>query len=120
MIILPAQLESYRSLKDRSVKVVFETGELAPSQAGDIQANILKAGFLAFKSDPFTDKEKELLSSLETEYPDGKTPSQRQRNYLFRIWENNQEGFETFTQYYEYRMEKILKQLKNELDSITV
>lgn len=86
MIILPAQLESYRSLKDRSVKVMFETGELSPSQAGDLQANILKAGFLAFKPDPFKEKEKELLDSLEAEYTDtSKTPSQRQRNYKFLL-----------------------------------
>lgn len=117
MIILPAQLESYRSLKDRSVKVTFETGELAPSQAGDIQANILKAGFLAFNADPFTEKQKELLSSMEVEYTDtSKTPSQRLRGVLWHLFNKAPEGYKTFPAYYENKMEELINHFKSKLD----
>jgi hypothetical protein len=32
---LPAQLEGYRSLKDRTLKLSFETNELTPEQMAD-------------------------------------------------------------------------------------
>lgn len=117
MIILPAQLESYRSLKDRSVKVMFETAELSPSQAGDIQANILKAGFLAFNADPFTEKQKELLSAMEAEYTDtNKTPSQRLRGVLWHLFNKVPEGYKTFPAYYENKMEELINHFKSKLD----
>lgn len=117
MIILPAQLESYRSLKDRSVKVTFETGELSPSQAGDLQANILKEGFLAFNSDVFTEKQKELLNSMEAEYTDtNKTPSQRLRGVLWHLFNKAPEGYKTFPAYYENKMEELINHFKSKLD----
>lgn len=117
MIILPAVLESYRSLKDRSVKISFETGELSPSQAGDIQGNILKAGFLAFKSDVFKENEKQLLESIEVDYDDkGKSPSQRMRSVLYVLWKKDGEGYSVFNHYYEAKMEKFIESLKKKID----
>ncbi len=117
MTILPAILESYRSLKDRSVKITFETSELTPSQVGDLQSNILKAGFLAFKSDPFKEKEKELIDSLEADYTDtGKSPGKRLRGVLFRNYEKDSEGYKTFTSYYEGKMEQLITHFKSKLD----
>ena len=117
MIIIPAILESYRSLKDRSVKVVFETSELSPSQVGDIQGNTLKAGFLAFKSDPFKEKEKELIDSLEAEFTDtSKTPSQRLRGVLWHCFNKDGEGYKTFPSYYENKLETLINHFKAKLD----
>ena len=117
MIIIPAILESYRSLKDRSVKVVFETSELSPSQVGDIQGNTLKAGFLAFKADPFKEKEKELIDSLEAEYTDtSKTPSQRLRGVLWHCFNKDPEGYKTFPSYYENKLEALINHFKSKLD----
>jgi len=118
MIIIPSVLESYRSLKDRSIKIVFETGELSPSQVGDLQGNILKAGFLAFKSDPFKEKEKELLDSLEAEYTDtNKTPSQRLRGVLWHLFNKDNEGYKTFPSYYENKLEVLINHFKSKLDA---
>lgn len=117
MIILPAQLESYRSLKDRSVKIVFETAELSPSQVGDIQGNILKAGFLAFKSDPFKENEKQLIDNVEVEYQDtNKTPSQRLRGVMWHCFNREPEGYKTFPAYYENKMEQMINHYKAKLD----
>ena len=117
MIIIPAILESFRSLKDRSVKVVFETSELSPSQVGDIQGNTLKAGFLAFKSDPFKEKEKELIDSLEAKYTDtSKTPSQRLRGVLWHCFNKDPEGYKTFPSYYENKLETLINHFKAKLD----
>ena len=117
MIIIPAQLESYRSLKDRSVKITFETAELSPSQVGDIQGNILKAGFLAFKSDVFKENEKQLIDSIEVEYEDKeKTPSKRLRGVLWHCFNNDAEGYQTFPAYYENKLEQLINHFKSKLD----
>ncbi len=117
MLILAAELESYRSLKDRTVKITFETGELTPEQAAGLNASCMRAGFLAFKDNPFKDKEKEMLDSLESDFDDGgKSPSRRLRNVLFRLWEKNPEGYEDHRLHYQFKLEKVINHFKKLLD----
>jgi len=117
MIILPAQLESFRSLKDRTLKLVFETNELTPEQAAGINEALQKFGYVAFKDSPFKEQEQELLDGLEAEFDDGKkSPSQRLRNVLFRLWEKNPEGYEDHRLHYQFKMEKIINHYKKLLD----
>lgn len=117
MIILPAILESYRSLKDKSVKVIFETNELTPEQVMGIAGNLQQFGYLAFKNEPFKNKEKEVLENLRSDFEDtGKTPSQRLRAVLYVSWEQKPEGYQTFEDYYRSKMELIIDHYKNKLD----
>jgi len=117
MIILPAILESFRSLKDRSYKIVFETNELSPEQTAGISTALMQAGFLAFKSDEFKQAEKEMIDKLETDFEDQKkTPGQRLRAVLYVAWSQRGEGFETFTQYYDSKMDKFINFIKEKLD----
>lgn len=117
MLILPANIESYRSLKDRSVKIVFETAELNPSQVGDLQGNLMKAGFLAFKPDPFKKEEIAWVDSIEADFDDPKkTPSKRLRAVLYLNFQQDPEGYQTFPSYYESKMETIINHMKKKLD----
>lgn len=116
ILIIPAILDSYRSLKDRTLKVSFETSEPSPEQMAGIQQSIQKAGYLAFKSDPFVSDEIEAIEGLRAEFNDtGKTPSQRLRGVIFRNYEANAEGYTTFEDYYRVKMEKIINHLKSKL-----
>ena len=117
MIILPAILESWRSLKDRTYKIMFETNELTPEQAAGLNEGLGKAGFVAFKDNPFKEREKELLESLESDYDDGKkSDSQRLRGVLYRLWEKQPEGYEDFNLYKKFKMSKIINHYKKLLD----
>lgn len=117
MIILPGILESFRSLKDKTFKIVFETNELTPEQLTGIGMNINKFGYLAFKETPFKDKEREVLEQLTPDYNDtGKSPSQRLRGVLYRVWELDKEGYEDYNRYYDFHMEKIITHFKTKLD----
>lgn len=117
MIIIPAQLESYRSLKDRTLKITFETNELNPKDLLGVAENLTQFGYLAFKPEPFKKEEREMIEQLETGYEDrGKTPSQRLRGVLYRNYEKDNEGFDTFTRYYDHHMEKIVTHFKSKLD----
>lgn len=117
MILIPAQLESYRSLKDKTLKVTFETNELNPQETLDIISGTGEFGYLAFKVEPFKREEKEMIEKLEAGYEDkGKTPSQRLRGVLYVLYEKDHEGFDTFTRFYDHHMEKIIGHYKGKLD----
>jgi len=114
---LPSILDGYRSLKDRTIKLTFETSELTPEQMANIHYGLNKAGFLAFAPDPFATQELEEIDRLKVEYDDtGKPPSQRLRAVLYRCWEQKNEGYETFIDYYNVKMEKLINHFKNKLD----
>jgi len=116
MLIIPAILQSFSSLKDKTLKIVFETNEPTPEQLLGVANNIQKFGFLAFKEDVFKEKEKEAINSLDTEFEDkGKSRSMRLRNVLYVNFEQNNEGYETFNDFYNSKMEKLINHFKNKL-----
>jgi hypothetical protein len=117
MLILPSFLEKFESLKDRTVKLTFGTNELSPQQLGEIGQALQREGFLAFKDNPFKQEEKDILKGLDAEFEENpKTPSQRLRAVLYVSWKQKPEGYEVFSQYYEFKMEKIIGHLKSKLD----
>ncbi len=117
MLILPAHLESYRSLKDRTLKLTYETSELTPEQMGEVHQSVLKSGFMAFNADPFTTKQQQMLGELQVDYDDpAKTPSKRLRGVLYRNWEQTPEGYKTFEDYYRSKMEIVIVHFKGKLD----
>ena len=117
MLIIPAFLESYRSLKDRTLKLVYETSELSPDQISTLHTSVTKTGFLAFHTDPFSTKDLAFITDMEVDYDDpGKTPSKRLRGVLYRNWEQESEGYKTFEDFYRSKMEIILVHFKGKLD----
>ena len=113
---LAGQLESYRSLKDRSLKLSFETQEATPEMMVNIQNSLMKVGFVSFSPDPFTTDELKELDSLNVEYNySGKSPSQRLRAVLYRAWEQNSERYEVFNDFYIAKMEKFIDHIKSKL-----
>ncbi len=117
MLIIPAVLESYRSLKDRTLKLTFETNEPNPDQMADIQKAIMNAGFLAFNVDPFSSSQEKFLTEMEVDYDDPKkTPSKRLRGVLYRNYESDNKGYKTFEDYYRSQMEILIVHFKGKLD----
>lgn len=45
-----------------------------------------------------------------------KSPSQRLRGVLFRLWEQNPMGFKTFEEYYRIQMDKLIEKIKERLE----
>ena len=117
MIIIPAIFDGWRSLKDKSYKLVFESFELTPENAVGLNGSLGQAGYLAFKLDPFKQSEKDMIDSLESDFEDKKkSQAQRIRAVLYRNWEQKPEGFDTFTKYYEHKTEIIINHYKEKLD----
>jgi len=117
MLLIPAILESVRSLKERTWKVMFATKELTPEQAASMNENLGQFGYLAFKRDEFKTEEIKLIDDLKADFEiEKKTPGQRLRTVLYKNWEQKNEGYKEFPRYYEFRMEKIIEHFKAKLD----
>ena len=117
MLIVGAILESYRSLKDKTIKVTFETQEPTPEQLIEISKHNQKFGFLAFKEDAFKQSEKDILESLESDYEEtGKSKSQRLRAVLYKNYEQDKMGYKVFDDYYNRKMEELINHYKSKLN----
>ena len=116
MILIPAQLESVGTRKDKTLKLTFGTNELSPQQAAELFGTANQLGYLAFKDESFRREELDAVESLKSELEDTlKKPSQRLRNTMFRVYEVDSEGFTTFAKYYDSKMEQLITHFKNKL-----
>ena len=116
ILTLPVIYEGSRDLKDRSKKLTFCTNEINPKQAASLQVLVQQFCYLAIKNEPFKNDELEILNTAKTDFNDhGKTPSQRLRGVLFRLWEQNNEGYKDFQLYYNYHMERFIDHLKSQI-----
>jgi len=117
MLIIGGQLESYRSLKDKTLKLTFETQEPTPEQLVAISNNTQKFGYIAFKEEPFKQSEKKMLEDLKSEIEiQGKSKGQRLRAVLYVNWQQAAEGYQVFDDYYNHHMERMIMHWKNKLD----
>ena len=114
---IAANLDSYRSNANKTMKLVFETNELTPETMANIHYSLYKVGFLAFAPDPFTTQELSEIDNLKVDYSDiGKPPSQRLRAVLFLMWKRTPEGYKTAVDHYNAKMEVLIEHFKNKLD----
>lgn len=117
MIILGTLLDGIRTLKDRTLKITFETNELNPQELLGLMECVNQYGYLCFKKEPFTESEKKIIEEMKSDYNErGKSSAQRLRSVLYLMWKQNPEGFDSSIKHYEHHMEIILNQYKNNLD----
>ena len=116
MILIPAQLEAVTTRKDKTLKLTFGTNELSPAQASELFTIANQFGYLAFKDEDFKREELDAVESLKSELEDTlKKPSQRLRGVLFRLFEQDNDGFKTFSKYYDSKMEQLINHFKSKL-----
>jgi hypothetical protein len=115
VLIIPSNLEGINTLKDGTIKLVFETQELKPEDVGTLFSYRNRLGFLIFKPETFDKDQMELIEHLKVdEFPGQKSQAQRQRAILFKLWQENDMGYKDFNLYYEYRMNDLCTMLKTE------
>jgi len=116
VIMLPAIYEGSRDLKDKTKKLVFQTNEITPEQAGKLQLCVQQFVYLAIKKESFEKEQLNLIQDCHSEIDDHvKTPSQRLRGALYRLWQQENEGYEDFNLYYNFKIEWMIKYIKSKL-----
>lgn len=110
-ILLPMTVENIRTRKDRTVALTIGTQELTPEKAGEIFNLNGKFGFAYLTAEEIKTEDMEVIDSLEPDMPT-KSPSQRLRGVLYRMWEKNPEGYQDHNLHYLHYMEEIISKYK--------
>jgi len=117
MLILQTILENLTSRKDGTYKLTFGTQELSPDDIKEVAGVLNKFCFLGIKADEFKSTEIEILSQKEaSEFDDNKTQGQRIRAVLFKLYSQNNEGFNNFDSFYKSKTEKYIEHLKSKIE----
>lgn len=117
MLKVPSQIEKFESRSDNTWKLIVGTSELTQEDVAELAMLKGKEGMFVFAVQEGI-KEKDIPEILP-EFKGEKTPAQRLRGVLYRIWEQQsvlsdkiRPDFETF---YRSRMERLIEQLKEKL-----
>ncbi len=111
-ITIYGMITSITSKKDGSAKLTFDTNEIAGEQAAILWELKGKEGYCNFSPTGSTEIE---IPEKAPEFKGDKTPSQRLRGVLYRIWEQN-EKTDDWEIWYRRKMENIIETLKEKLD----
>ncbi len=111
-LLLSVIVEGIKSRKDHTLSVTLGTQELSQGQAGELftYMNKLTAIYLSPK-EGIDQKEIDQVDKLDPELQ-GKTQSQRIRNVLYKLFEQNPEGFASFDTFYKAKTEIIIEHYK--------
>ena len=111
LIQVPAMVVNMNPKADRSWKLVFETRELNGNEVKLLADNFQGEGWLVFKPN-----EDVALSEVPEERADAgvKTPAQRLRNKIFRLWKAQGEKGD-FESYYRTYMQKLVEFIESKI-----
>ena len=116
MIVINAILESFRSLKDKTLSLNFSTQEPTSEQIQAIATSSQKYGYLVFSGNQLTSEQFDEIDKAKNDlYDSNKTPSKRLRNVLYVWYEQDNKGFNTFEDFYLFQMERIIENVKGKL-----
>jgi hypothetical protein len=115
MILLTGQIESISTRKDKTLKITIGTNESSPNQASDVFLLNQSFCYIGLKIEPFTQSEEILIAGLKSEI-NQKTPSQRLRSILYKLYEQDDKGFKDFSSYYNGEMDKIIEHYKGKIE----
>lgn len=112
---IPAQLDKLTTRSDRTLKMEFgTTKEIAPDEVARIMKQHQKGGWLVFS--PQDVEESDIPDiKLDVEMGETKSPSQRLRASLYRVWEANTSQKIAFEVWYRAKMEKIIEGVKENI-----
>jgi hypothetical protein len=114
-LLIPTIVDGIRTHKDGSVAITLITQELSAGKAADLFGlrNKLCAAYLSPK-ESIQQSERDQVDKIDVELT-GKTPSQRVRNTLFILWQQDNEGHSVFDTFYKTKIELYIDHLKSKI-----
>jgi len=115
--VFEGQIDGYRGLADRSMKIsIITSSEVAPDLVAKVSEATRNSCVIAISPQPFSPSDIDAIENTKLDVDSGgKTPGQRLRAILFRMWEQNNERYDTFFDYYNAHMEKLINHYKAKL-----
>lgn len=114
-LLISTYVENISTRKDKSVKITLGTQELTPSKAGELFTLLNSLAVTYISPKEISQREIDQVDKLDPEF-EGKTQSQRIRNVLFILWQQDPEGFREFDMYYKRKTEGIIDDLKAKIN----
>ena len=115
-VIFEAGINKVGTLADGTLSINLHTQELPADTMMRIFELNKKPGLVLISSDTISKKDIDEIDKFTSDFEfNQKTPSQRLRNVLYRVWEQGEQNKE-FRLFYEIQMEKIVNKYKAALD----
>ena len=115
-ILKACVFDRYNTRKDGSVSLVFETGELTAPDVATLHTLRNSVGVVGFsRRESMSAKEIKEIESIDAEI-DSKSKSERLRNVLFVLFQQQPKGYTDFKQFYADHMEKLIQQIRTRLE----
>ncbi len=113
-ILLQVTVENITSRKDKTIKLVLGTQEASPDQVGQLFELLNQLAFILISPKGINQEQIDAVEAVDVELG-GKTQSQRIRGVLYKLFEQNHEGFTTFDNYYKSKTDKYIDHLKTKI-----
>lgn len=124
-IVFEGGIDNIRTLADNSLRVSLGTPELTPETVGNMYSMLKQPGYVVISTMPISQKQLDAVegATVDREF-ENKTPSQRMRNVLYVLWEQQQpketspEGTTTYVDFdlfYKRKMTELITFIKNKL-----
>lgn len=113
-VTIPGMVDGLRTLKDGTIKTTLELQEINPEVAARLFSLNNQYVKIYMTTENITQEAIELVDEWEFEN-ESKSPSKRLRNVLYRLWEQDPQGYEDSELFYRNRMEKLIESIKNKL-----
>lgn len=114
-LMLSTYIENVSTRKDKTVKITLGTQELSPGKAGELFSLLNQLAVTYISPKEISQKEIDQVDKLDPELS-GKTQSQRIRNVLYKLFEQNNEGFKDFNTFYQSKTELYIEHLKTKIN----
>jgi len=114
-IIIDGTLEGFRSRRDKTVAVTIGLNELDANKFGQLSEMQQEYVKVYISKDNIDKETQTMIDELNLDEGEKKSPSQRLRAVIYKIWEPAHKAKKTkkvFTEFYRDFMEKIIQDLK--------
>lgn len=122
MLVIEAQCGRFSTLADGSGRLQFDTRELTPDEFREVGSINKKVGVLTFHPgrEGLTEKELDAIKEVNLGGALGdrkkKSRSQVLRQILYRLWQQDNEGFKTQEEHYDFYLTQIIDHFKGKLE----
>ena len=114
-IITGGFIDFLRFKKDRSATIAVETQEMSDEKKRLIGGLGGEFVYFLIKKEPFTQEEQMLVQDLKADKPKRKSKGETLKQILWRLWREDDQGYDEFERFYEKEMDGFIAQVREKL-----